>query len=155
MSTTGNLVNFYVIWIQRKKINKIELSHTSQVENPDHVTHFLHCNKGNKMRPYGGQNGDVWLSFSLHPTDMKSTCQLLSKTPLSFGFWCLFSCFLCISSQFLWSFAKCFVIWLPPKGSKDWIFMSSTQISSESPISQTKLSAWLHSKIANSLAINW
>lgn len=93
MSTTGNLVNFYVIWIQRKKINKIELSHTSQVENPDHVTHFLHCNKGNKMRPYGGQNGDVWLSFSLHPTDMKSTCQLLSKAPLPFSFWCLFSCF--------------------------------------------------------------
>lgn len=69
-----------------EKKNKIELSHTSQAENPDHLIHFLHCNKGNKMRPYGGLNGDVWLAFSLHPTDVKSTCQAAERGPLVSSF---------------------------------------------------------------------
>jgi len=42
---------------------KIELSHTPQVENPVHVIQFLHCNKGNKMKPYRGLNGDVLFTF--------------------------------------------------------------------------------------------
>lgn len=32
---------------------KIELSHTPQVENPVHVIHFIHYKKGSKMKLQG------------------------------------------------------------------------------------------------------
>lgn len=38
------------------------------------------------MRPYEGLNGDVWLAFSLHPTDLKSTCQAAERGPLVSSF---------------------------------------------------------------------
>lgn len=33
---------------------KTELSHTHQVENPVHVIHYPHCNKGNKTEALQG-----------------------------------------------------------------------------------------------------
>lgn len=71
-------------------VEKIELSHTPQVENPVCVTCFLHRNKGNKMKPYRGLNGHVCLAFSLYPMYRKEPAKLLSEAPLP-----LFSDFCC------------------------------------------------------------
>lgn len=113
---------------REKKNLKIELSHTSQVENPDHVIHFLHCNKGNKMRPYRGLNGDMWLAFSLHPTNMKSTCQAAERGPLVSWFVIPFVVLLAFHLNFSVHSRSGFVISLPPQGTKDWIFTNSTQM---------------------------
>lgn len=81
--STGNLLNFYVIWIWR---GEKEFSHTHQVEYPVHIIHFLHYSKENKIKPYRGFSGDVWLAFSLHPIDMDSTWQITEKGMLATWF---------------------------------------------------------------------
>ena len=148
--SAGNLVNFYVIWIWRKKLS-FHTHHKLKILST--LYSFFIATKEIRWNPTG-----AWMvmccSLFIASNGHRELLPAAEWGPLATWFLIPLVLFLSLSSKFLCP-AVCFAISLKPRDSKGWIFMSSTQPRSASAVSHTKPLAWLHSTTANSLARNW